>query len=539
MAVATTRAIALHGAVGHLIDVQVDVSPGMVTTIIVGRPDAALSEARDRCRMAIANSGFRWPTTRRTTILLSPADLPKRGTHFDLAVAVAVLAASVDPSEEAPIPTDDTVFIGELSLDGGLRPTAGVLPMTMAAAQRGVRRVFVPEPQAAEAALVPGMAVFGMRSLAQVVAELRGEPVPDAPPVPADSASTLLSWRGQDRLDEVDMADLVGAPDALYAATVAAAGGHHLLLTGAKGAGKTTLAERIPGILPDLAPDEALELTAVLSLSGALPPGGRLVRRPPYAAPHHNASATSILGGGSGRVRPGELSRAHHGVLFLDEFPLFASDVVEALRQPLESGDVTIARGEESATFPARGIVVLAANPCPCGAPSTGLGAARCSCDAVKVRAYDAKLKGPLADRVDIVREMQPPTVGLAGSVVTSAHLRSLVTAARARQQERYAGTGWRLNAHVPTSVLRDRWPLDETSRRTVEEAVAAGRLTRRGATRVHRMAWTLADLEARSGPTVDDVDTALRLRRGDPLALLPVERLLLDGPATTAEVAR
>lgn len=529
MPVATTHAIALHGAVGHLIDIQVDVSQGMVATVLVGRPDAALNEARDRCRMAISNSGFRWPTTRRTTILLSPADLPKRGTHFDLAIAVGVLAASVDRRSESPIPTADAVFVGELSLDGRLRSTPGVLPMVMAAAQRGIRRVFVPEPQAAEAALVPGMEVLGMRSLAQVVAELRGEPVPTAPPVAAASGSNLLTWRGQERIDEGDMADLVGARSAVWAATVAAAGGHHLLLRGAKGAGKTTLAERIPGILPDLDPEQALELTALHSLAGVLEPGSGLLRRPPYAAPHHNASQASILGGGSGRVRPGEISRAHHGVLFLDEFPLLASDVVEALREPLESGEITIARGEESATYPARGMVVLAANPCACGAPGDavgGVGAVSCRCGTTRLRGYAAKLEGPLADRIDIVRDVQPPPAGLdpLEHRPTSAELREQVAAARERQRARYAGRSWRLNAHVPAAALREEWPLAPAQRATVEKDVAAGRLTRRGAVRVHRVAWSVADLREHARPDASDVDAALRLRQGLALPLELVE---------------
>ena len=243
----------------------------------------------------------------------------------------------------------------------------GVLPMVMAAAARGITRVFVPEPQAREAAMVPGMAVLGMRSLAQVVAELRGDEVPEAPPVAPMSGSRLLSWRGQERMEEVDLADLLGMADARYAVEVAAAGGHHLMLSGPKGAGKTTLAERIPGILPDLTAAESLELTAIHSLAGALEPGDDLLTRPPFSAPHHDASKASLIGGGTGRVRPGEISRAHCGVLFLDEFPLFRTDVIEALRQPLESGEITIARGDESATFPARGMVVLACNPCPCG----------------------------------------------------------------------------------------------------------------------------------------------------------------------------
>lgn len=314
MTVATARSVSLHGALGHLIDVQADVSPGSAGFTMVGRLDLSLREAGDRCRMAIINSDLGWPATKRITVLLSPADLTKRGPHFDLAVAIAVLAA------DDTVPTrslTDTAFIGELTLEGGLRSVPGVLPMVLAAAERGIRHVFVPEPQAREAAMVPGMAVFGMRSLQQVVAELRGEVVPAAPPVAPMSGSRLLTWRGDERLEEVDFADLDGMADAKYAALVAAAGGHAVLLSGPKGAGKTSLAERIPTILPDLIPEEALELTAIHSLAGALEPGDDLITTPPYSAPHHDASKTSIVGGGSGQVRPGEISRAHAGVLFL------------------------------------------------------------------------------------------------------------------------------------------------------------------------------------------------------------------------------
>jgi magnesium chelatase family protein len=529
MPFATARAVSLRGALGHLIDVQADVSPGQVGTTMVGRPDASLHEARDRCRMAIINSGLTWPATKRITILLSPADLPKSGTHFDLAIAVAVLAADGRLPRAA---LEGTGFIGELTLDGGLRPVAGVLPMVLAAADRGVRRVFVPEPQADEAAMVPGMSVLGMRSLAQVVAELSGEEVPEAPPVAASSGSRLLSWRGEERLEEVDMADLVGMADARYALEVAAAGGHHVMLSGPKGAGKTSLAERVPTLLPDLGPEESLELTALHSLAGTLDPGAGMIRRPPFLAPHHDASKSSLVGGGTGQVRPGAVSLAHAGVLFLDEFPLFRRDVIDSLRQPLESGDVTIARAEEQVRLPARGMVVLACNPCPCGRFSPAAAGNRCDCKEVVRRDYRTKITGPVADRVDILRHVEPLQPHEAHDRLQrpepSAVVRERVAAARARQAERYAGAAWRLNAHVPGAVLREEWPLEPGGRDLLDTEIYAARLTSRGAVRVHRLAWTVLDLRgspARSRPGVDEVGVALALRRGAALPLRALHR--------------
>jgi len=526
MPFATSRTVSLSGATGHLIDVQADVSPGQVATVLVGRPDTALNEARDRCRMAIVNSRLDWPTTRRTTILLSPADLPKRGTHYDLAIAVAVLGA-VGTVPAASL--EGVVFIGELTLAGGLRSVPGVLPMVLAASQRGIRHVVVPEPQAAEAAMVPGVDVLGMRSLAQVVAELRDEPVPEAPPVAEMSGSRLLSWRGADRMDEVDLSDLAGMEDARYAVEVAAAGGHHLLLSGPKGSGKTSIAERIPGLMPDLTPEEALELTAVHSLAGALEPGDEMIHRPPFTAPHHDASTASLVGGGSGAVRPGEISRAHCGVLFLDEFPLFRADVINALRQPLESGDISVARRDESVTLPARGLVVLAANPCPCGDFHPEARMSRCTCREVERRDYRRKVTGPITDRIDITRHLAAPTPFAGRDPLSvresTAQVRERVELARTRQATRYAGESWRLNAHLPGPALSQRWPLTPDAVKLVDEHLWNGRLTRRGVTRVHRLAWTVADLAGLEQPGVDEADVALRLRSGSPLLAATVRR--------------
>lgn len=525
MAFATARSLALKGADGHVIDVQVDVSPGLVNTTIVGRVDKSLSEARDRVRMAINNDCGRWPATKRVTILLSPADLPKTGTHYDVAIAMAVLAADKKHEELTPDLLEGWAFVGELSVSGGLRPVPGVLPMVIAAAAHGITNVFVPEPQAAEAGLVPGMTVFGVRSLAQVSAVLRGVEVPEAPPVVSASASPLATWRGDDRLADLDLSDLDGLEDVRYAVEVAAAGGHPLMLVGPRGTGKTSIAERIPTILPDLTVEQSLEVTALHSVAGALADGAGLLRRPPWFAPHHSASAASVLGGGTGKVRPGQVSLAHHGVLFLDEFPHFRSDVIEAMRQPLESGEVTIARGEECATYPARSLVVLAANPCPCGNFHGQTGGA-CDCTEVQRAHYRRKLSGPILDRVDIWMEVRPQgrrQTGAWGTVPeSSTDVRARVTEARRRQARRYRDLAWLLNASCPGPVLAERWPLEPDGQALIDDELARGALSRRGVTRVQRLAWTVADCAGVARPGHEEASIALTLRSDDASRSLP-----------------
>ncbi len=525
MGFATARTVTLTGVSGHVIDVQADVTQGLVSTTLVGRPDPSVSEARDRCRSAIVNSRLTWPATRRVTILLSPADLPKRGPHLDLAIAVAVVAASEDPRQ---IVLDGKVLLGELTLDGAVRAVHGVLPMLMAARDRGLTCAILPEVHVEEALMVPGMEVIGVRSLAQAVAVLRNEPVPEAPPVEPLSSGSLLSWRGDRRTDELDLADVHGMGDPRFALEVAAAGGHHLLLSGPKGAGKTTLAERLPGLLPDLGIEERLELSAVHSLCGDQPASAVAGVRPPFRAPHHSATKASVLGGGSGRVHPGEISRALHGVLFLDEFPLFTTDIIESLRQPLEHGEVTIARGDEVATFPARTMVVLASNPCPCGDYHPDIRESRCVCSEVRRRSYREKISGPVTDRIDIVRHISPlKPYELHDPLArpeSTAEVRVRVEAARTRQAVRYVGTDWRVNADVPGPELAARWPLSPEGQLLLDDQHRAGRITRRGAARAHRLAWTVADLREEAPPGRDSVEVAVRLRAGEPLpsAALP-----------------
>ncbi len=524
MAFATARSLALKGADGHVIDVQVDVSPGLVNTTIIGRVDKSLSEARDRVRMAINNDCGRWPSTKRVTILLSPADLPKTGTHYDVAIAVAVMAADKKHEELTPDLLEGWAFVGELSVSGSLRPVPGVLPMVIAASAHGITKVFVPEPQAAEAGLVPGMTVFGVRSLAQVCAVLTGVEVPEALPVAPASSSPLATWRGEDRLADLDLRELDGLEDVRYAVEVAAAGGHPTMLIGPRGTGKTSIAERIPSILPDLTTEQALEVTALHSVAGALPEGSGLLHRPPWFAPHHSATAASVLGGGTGRVRPGQVSLAHHGVLFLDEFPHFRADVIEAMRQPLEAGEVTIARGEESATYPARSLVVLAANPCPCG-NFHGQSGGSCECTDPQRAHYRRKLTGPILDRVDIwmeVRPQVPRRSSFRPEPESSADVRARVAEARQRQARRYRHCSWLLNASCPGPVLAEQWPLEPAGQRLVERELSSGTLTRRGLTRVQRLAWTVADCAGVERPGEPEAEIALALRSDDATRSLP-----------------
>ena len=498
MPVATTCTVSLDGAVGHVVTVQADVSSGMVRTDLVGRVDQSLNEARDRVRMAITNSNLPWPGTKRITVLLAPADLRKRGPHHDRGIALAVLGAE---GALDPVLLKHCLYVGELMLDGSLRSVRGVLPMVLAARDRGITTVMVPEPQLEEARMVPGTTVYGVRSLAQAVAVSTGDPIPEAPPVVESSAASLLQWRGSTRHEDLDLDDVLGMGDARLAMEVAAAGGHHLLLSGPKGAGKTTLAERLPSILPDLSDEESLELTAIHSLAGTLDPGKGMLVRPPYSAPHHDASKVSIVGGGSGQVRPGELSRTHSGVLFLDEFPLFRSDVVEA------------------------------ANPCPCGDHKPHAKDDRCRCRPQALREYRAKLSGPVADRIDITRHVEPLAAHERADRFApredSATVRARVARARARQAERYAQSGWRLNGHATGAALRDHWPLTDAATALLDSHVVKGALTSRGAVRVHRMAWTVHDLaEEPSGrPGVEELDVALRLRTGAPLLASSVGR--------------
>lgn len=516
MSNARTRSVALEGTRGHLVEIEVDISAGLPKVILVGLPDASLGESRDRCRAAVVNSGRGWPD-RKVTIGLSPAALPKFGSHYDLGIAVAVLTAAGDlPRDSLP----GSLFLGELALDGRLRAVSGVLPSVLAAADGGFERIFVPEANAAEADLVGDIEVVPARSLRHVVALLREEPVPDDPPVPALVSTGPDSWCDQERLGLLDMRDVIGQEAGRISITVAAAGGHHVFLQGPPGVGKTMLAERLPGLLPDLDRRDAMEVMAVQSVAGILPADAALVRRPPFLDPHHAATKPAVIGGGGRSVRPGAMSLAHRGVLFLDEAPEFNRDVMEALRQPLESGRITIARAARTAEYPARFQLVLAANPCPCG--RDGGTADLCSCSPAQKRRYADKLSGPVLDRIDIHRTVENQSVrtlhDVADDKIDSATLAGRVADARRRQRDRYAGTPWRLNAEVPGAELRGRWPMTQQATIVVDQALARSRLSPRAADRVVRLAWTIADLTGADRPDEAAARSAVQLRLDRPL---------------------
>ncbi|GHJ56036.1 hypothetical protein Nm8I071_53430 [Nonomuraea sp. TT08I-71] len=504
MSYAKVLCVGLVGMSGHVVEVEADLAPGLPGVVISGLPDTALHEARDRVRAAIVNSGQRWPN-RRITLNLLPATLPKYGSAFDLAIAVAVLGGS---GELPLVPLEATVVLGELGLDGTVRPVRGVLPMVAAAARAGFPQIVVPAGNAAEAAVIPGVRVRAADTLHRLVAFVRDGTPLLAPPDDAPAAEA----------GGPDLADVAGQRLGRRALEVAAAGGHHLALLGPPGAGKTMLAERLPSVLPELDDDAALEVTALHSIAGLLPPGGRLLRRPPFQAPHHTATVPALVGGGSGLARPGAVSLAHRGVLFLDEAAEFSKGALEALRQPLENGRVRVARTQGSTEYPARTQLVLAANPCPCAKPS---GDAACECTPLARRRYLGRLSGPLLDRVDV--QVRLPPVRAAELLQTgtpsesSATVAARVAEARRAAADRWAATGRRLNAEIPGPYLRrPPWCLPGRDTRELRKRLDSGSLSARGFDRVIRLAWTIADLDGRARPDGGDIAEAIQLRTGE-----------------------
>ena len=506
---AKSHAMSLLGLNGTVVEVEADISANLPGFNLVGLPDASLSEATSRVRAACANSGFSFPS-RKITVNLSPASVPKSGSSFDLAIAVAVLLAM----KVMPAPIGRTLFAGELGLDGALKPVWGVLPIALSARDAGFETVVVPTSNVAEASVLQGINVIGVTSLNELVSYLKGETVL---PEVSGGAKPIPSMPGSETLD---LDQVRGQSLAVEALVIAAAGGHHLSMIGSPGSGKTMLAERLPGILPPLTPEQALEVAAVESVLGEPFRQGFLDTKPRIQTPHHTASVSSIVGGGQGFPRPGAVSKAHHGVLFLDEALEFQAPALEALREPLESGRVSIHRAAGTALFPAKFQLILAANPCSCGYSGSLL--KPCTCTYTSRRKYLGRLSGPVFDRIDIRLRIQPVRIaearGLEAANTSSALAQKSVVDARAVASERLSPWGIQLNSQLPTQHLRARFHPGRRATSLLDKALSSGATSMRGYDRCLRLAWTIADLAGATSPTAEHVAFAALLRGSDSL---------------------
>lgn len=480
--VVSIRSLGLNGIAGYEVGAECFLSGGLPAFDIVGLPDAAVREARERVRAAVKNCGIKFPVS-RITVNLAPANQKKAGTVYDLPIFIGILAAA----EELKKIPNDAAFLGELSLTGSVRAVSGVLPMALAAKAAGIRTLFVPAENAAEATLASGLTVYGVEHVGALVAHLRGDaPLsPASPWAPEDEAEALL-----------DLRDVMGQENVKRAMEIAAAGGHNLLMIGSPGSGKSMLAKRLPSILPDMTRNEALAVSGVWSVAGLTDPKHPLLLRRPFRSPHHTSSAVALSGGGP-YLRPGEMSLAHNGVLFLDELPEFHRDVLEAMRQPLEDGEVTVARAGGTLRLPARFQLVCAMNPCRCG--WRGHPSGRCTCSDRDVERYVEKISGPLLDRIDLhvnVPSVEYEALRRKTTPEDSAAVKSRVEAARKLQLARFAGTDVSCNAQMPPAMIGDACALDDACDKLMKSAFERMGLTARSHDRVLRVARTIADLE-------------------------------------------